>query len=244
MTSKKLKVMAALSAASLAALVQAPPANALTLGSGVFIGKATVTPALAAPGVNTTLPTTTGPAGVLNGKTGGWTLTVANDLTVIPPLIGVGVAVSDGATTVAGPTLAVTVTGALGGVAGNAIPGLGAWCGLSGGWGGAGTVNVGPELALTTGAPGIGTAVDNVGWATSAATLIVATNAATLVPTASPGTPGTVTTPTLTVQTVGDPLLLAVVSAIPPIPTVTPGSCTNGTAADFTVVGAAVLVDP
>lgn len=115
--------------------------------------------------------------------------------------------------------------------------GLGAYCGASGGTGGTGSASItGPNVggtasatSDTTGSTGTSTSVEpltatrtlslsGVGWAQSAATVIVATGTAT----------STVYIPNPTGP------IVAVVSAIP-----TTGSCTDRTATGFTVVGAA-----
>ena len=86
----------------------------------------------------------------------------------------------------------------------------GAYCGASGGSDGSGTITIGSTHI----------ALSNIGWKQSAATLIPLTNAN-----------GTI----LGANFVG------LVSAIPPFPVIgVPGSCLNGTARDFTIVGAAV----
>ena len=187
----KIKKLVGAGIAALALVAfQGAPASAVT-GAGVFVGNATLVDATGS-GLNYPVsPACGAPVGLCPNETGTWTLS-----------IDTGVGVSDVASGFMDGTIA--------GKVGPNVIGIGAFCGVSGGSDGAGTISIGASS----------TAINGVRWLTSAATVIVFDNATT--------------------KTSG-PTMVGVASAIPPAPVVSPNSCLNGTAKDFTVVGAAAM---
>jgi hypothetical protein len=134
---------------------QAAPASAATVGAGVFTGSATLVDAGGAGLSYPVSPACGTPIGVCPNENGTWTLDING---------GVGVATDGTAAGTAAGTMDGTVSGKVGkNLLGN---GVGAFCGVSGGSDGAGSVIV--DTASTS--------VNGIEWVTSAATLIVFEN--------------------------------------------------------------------
>lgn len=203
---KRITKVAAVSAAALGLVAGATPAEAdfaAHAGAVVFIGSAQVNPGLSTPG----LPVAISPDE--EGRDGTWSLSNAGGL----PNLGLGAATTGhvGAAT-------INATGALHVGLVNVF-GPGAFCGLSGGSDGTGSIGI----------DGSSVNIRDVGWFQSAATVIAFTGDTTFVDGHDPNNP---------VTRVGG-ALVGVVSAIPPIEGVVgTGACSDGTATQFTVVGA------
>lgn len=155
---RKLTLAAVLAFAMVAAL--ALPASALSADVVVFRGSATLTVPLTFPGV--------GPA-----QTGSWSFSAPNPSTPVASAcasVGTGGVGSD----LLG-NCSISASGDLGEILGSAAPvndsptplglGLGAWCGISGGWGGSGNATVGTDSG----------SLSDVGWTTSAGSVLPVT---------------------------------------------------------------------
>lgn len=211
------------------------------VAAGVFVGAATTGSISAPVGPACGIWPIIGPGpGVCDGVSTNWRLDIIagagghysppgsgeNPLApTIDPILGIE---TDGA-----PNGFAVQVGTLGttGIAGTlhyGTAGYGAWCGYSSGHGGVGPLtltanvaNVDPNLPATPNPYTIG--LSDVGWEQSAATVIVFTGHVT-----------SSSDSAVTHGTVG-----GVVSAIPPNPVLGGGSCLNGDAQTFTVVGVA-----
>jgi hypothetical protein len=206
----------------------AAPASAATAASGVFVGNATVTPSTGA-GLYSPISNQCGvPVGLCPGRPGTWSFT-SN------PSLSAGVAASTGSTFGLGAIVADAV-GSLEGAPDleplddlNGTPPLGdgpstfgPWCGLSAGSDGSGDVVIDAVVGTDHAA-----SISEVGWVSSAGTLIVFTGNATA------GTESG--------------YVAGLVSAVPPIrlpdgtQVIGSGSCLAGDATQFTIVGTATV---
>lgn len=195
------------------ALMPAPQAGAATTAAAAFVGKATLTGGSLQSPVS---PLSCG-ASLCPGDPGtGWELDI---------LTGVAA----GASTTpnpAGGTIDGTISG---GTLNDGLANVGPWCGASGGSGGSGTMTVTQPAAGTTGVDTLN--VTSANWAQSAGTLIVGLGAVD-----DDDADGA-----------QDSTLFFAVSAVPPNPGtngqgLTAGSCLDGDATGFLVVGAAAVV--